>query len=155
MKQPDLSATIGVLANAEVLAGVLLLVYELNQSRSAMEAQMRSDLSEQVMTMIVDTYLEHPELMQKAERGDPLTDDEMWMFLQISIVEFRYHENAFYQYEQGLYEKPEYLAQRQTWKNLVYSQPHKVNVWCSVRSGFSPRFVAEIESTVLTSRSCG
>ena len=122
MKQPDLSATIGVLANVGVLAGVLLLVYELNQSRSAMEAQTRSDLSEQVMNM---------------------------------IVEFRYHENAFYQYEQGLYEEPEYLAQRETWKNLVYSQPHKVNVWCSVRSGFSPRFVAEIESTVLASRSCG
>ena len=152
MRKISLGRSISALANLCVLAGVLLLVYELNQNRQAMEAQTRSDLSEQVMNMIVNTYLEHPELMQRAENGGPLSEDDYWRFTNISLVEFRYHENVFYQYRQGLYEEAEYLAQREMLKN-IYSQKNKVDVWCSVRAGFSPFFVDEING-LLSNYTC-
>ena len=152
MKKIGLGQAISALANLGVLAGVLLLVYELHQNRQAMEAQTRSDLSEQVMNMIVNTYLEHPELMQRAEEGEQLSGDEYWLFTNISLVEFRLHENVFYQYRQGLYEESEYLAQRETLKS-IYSQKNKVDVWCAVRTGFSPLFVDEING-LLTNHSC-
>ena len=139
-------------ANVGVLIGIILLVVELNQNRQAMEAQTRSDLSEQLMTMIANTYLEYPELMQRAEEGDQLSEDDRWLFSNISMLEFRYHENVFYQYRRGLYEESEYLAQRETLRR-IYSEKNKVDTWCSVRAGFSPLFVDEIDG-LLTNYSC-
>jgi hypothetical protein len=153
MKKIDLGQGVGILANLGVLAGVLLLVYELNQNRQLMESQTRSDLSQQVMNMIVNTYLENPELVQRAEKGEQLSEDEYWRLTNISLVEFRYHENVFYQYRRGLYEESEYLAQRDFLRDTVYSQRYKVDVWCAVRAGFSPQFVAEIDG-LLTSYQC-
>jgi len=51
MKKIDLGQTLTILANVGVLAGILLLVFELNQNREMMRAQTRSELA----SSLVDT----------------------------------------------------------------------------------------------------
>ena len=68
------------------------------------------------------------------------------------MAQLRYHENVHYQYRNGLYEEAEFSAQRDYWRNNVFHSEGFVEVWCSVRLGFSPEFVAEINALLTTYR---
>ena len=46
MRNIDLGQTAGILANLGVLVGILLLVYELSQTRDMTRAQTRNELSQ-------------------------------------------------------------------------------------------------------------
>ena len=49
MKKIDLGQTLGIVANVGVIAGILLLAYELNQNRQMMQAQTRNAISETIV----------------------------------------------------------------------------------------------------------
>ena len=49
MKKIDLGQTIGIVANVGVIAGLLLLAFELNQNREITEAQTRHQVSQSMV----------------------------------------------------------------------------------------------------------
>ena len=138
-----------------MLVGILLLAYELNQNRQMMRAQTRTSLAQGVtdlvLTMASDE--ETSSLLARGEAGEDLTADEATRFRRFVIAQLRYHENVHYQYRIGLYDEGEFLAQRATWKNIVFSQKGNTDIFCSTRQNFSPAFVAEIEG-LLTTYTC-
>ena len=54
MKRLDSGQTLQLSGNLGVIVGILLLVYELNQSRDMMMAQKRTDLSRRIIEMLLD-----------------------------------------------------------------------------------------------------
>ena len=52
MKKVDLGQAITILANVGVIAGILLLAYELNQNQRMMQAQTRSQISDTLVNML-------------------------------------------------------------------------------------------------------
>ncbi len=155
MKKIGFGQTVGILANCGVLAGILLLAYELNQNRQMMEAQTRTALAQGIIDILTSHSSDEATstLIRRGDADDNLSADEQVRYRRFVIAQFRYHENVHYQYRIGLYDEAEYLAHRATWQNVVFSQPGIVDIFCSTRGNLSPAFVAEIEG-LLTTYTC-
>ena len=151
MRNIDLGQTLTLIANVGVIAGILLLVYELNQNRAMMEAQVRQQVSQGV----VDLYFgvaANPDLSEivvdfagRCTTMDECQSAEEFRFNQWSAATFRTWENAHYQYRLGLYDETEFSAQKESWRSIL-TRPGLANRWRSVRMTYSPEFAAEIDA---------
>lgn len=153
MKQIDLGQLVGVLANVGVLIGILLLVFELNQSRQMMEAQTRDSIADAVMTTQL-TLATNPELMSaimRMEDGEELTPLENRQVQSFWIAAFRNWENQHYQYRLGLYDQQEYDGMRETWRRVLSNKPTR-DSWCNRVSVQSAPFISEIDELLGDSR---
>ena len=155
MRKPDLGQTLQLLGNVGVIVGILLLVYELNQNRDVTMSQVRNELSQGVSDFLLDVSSneERAGIWLRGTRGEDLTPGEFDQYFLMALAELRSHENIHYQYRSGLYDRAEFLAQRETWRSQLYNEKGRVEVFCLVRIGFSPDFVAEIDG-LLTGHKC-
>ena len=155
MRKIDLGQTAGILANLGVLVGILLLVYELSQTRDMTRAQTRNELSQGLIAIMLDLAddAETAGLILRGDNGEELSEVERARYENLTVAQLRYHENVYYQYKSGLYDETEYLAQREGWRNFVFHTIGLVEVFCTMRSGLSPAFVSEIEG-LLTTHKC-
>ena len=106
-------------ANIGVILGILLLVFELQQNRDLMKAQMRTEISNGIYDLFTLTAVnpQLADLLYRAEKGEKLTPAEHFQYMSRTKAMFRYFENVNYQYRQGLYEESEYDKQKTAWKN--------------------------------------
>ncbi len=150
MKKIDLSQTISIVANLGFLIGILLLVYELNQNRTAMQAQTRNAIAETLVNLLA-LEASTPELMAmeaKLEAGEPLTPAEMRMNANMRTAYQRFRENVYYQYRIGLYEESEYTGQREIWARGLNTSEAERNRWCRSRANYSEMYRNEIDSVL-------
>ncbi len=154
MKKLDLGQTLQLLGNLGIIVGILLLVYELNQNRHMMMAQTRNELAQEITSILFELQnnTEMAEIAFRRNQGEDLSEFESTQYRLRVMAQLRYHENVHYQYRSGLYEEAEFSAQRDYWRNVVFNNEGLVDVWCSVRLGFSPEFVAEINGLLTTYR---
>lgn len=145
--------TIG--GNAAVLIGLLLLVYELNQTRELTRAQMRSEISSGIYDLLAMTANNDQlaDLMVRADTGEPLTDAEYFQYASRTRAMFRYFENVHYQYRVGLYDDSEFERQKTAWANYLNGSARATNVWCDYQQVVSVEFSAEL-NTLLNSDPC-
>ena len=75
MKKISLGQTLGILANLGVIAGILLLTYELNQNRQMMQSQTRNAIADTLVHLVSleATTPEPIETEVKLESGVPLS----------------------------------------------------------------------------------
>lgn len=135
-------------ANLAVLAGIGLLVYELQQNRVMMRAQTRNEISSRLidMQMTVAENSEFADIEMRARAGEELAPNERWRFFNRNLAMYKYWENVHYQYRLGLYDEEEFTMQRQAWANYVNSAKSVADVWCVIRDTSSPQFVAEVNA---------
>ena len=154
MKKLDLGQTLQLLGNLGIIVGILLLVYELNQNRHMIMAQTRNELAQEVTNILFELQnnAEMAEIAFRRSQGEELSEFESVQYRLRVMAQLRYHENVHYQYRNGLYEEAEFSAQRDYWRNVVFHNEGLVEIWCSVRSGFSPEFVEEINGLLTTYR---
>ena len=150
VKRFDLGQLLQLLGNAGVIVGILLLGYELNQNRESMQAQTRSDIANQLSSMVFQDLNTPglPQALLKALAGEPLTPIEEFLLEWRSIAYWRYRENVNYQYRNGLYEDEEYLPQRASWIRFINEQDFTRRNWCNQRDQRSAEFVLEINSLI-------
>lgn len=139
---------VGILANLGVLVGILLLVYELNQNREMIQAQTRSDISNQLSNLMFQDLNTPglPEALLKGFAGEALTPLEELLLDWRSNAYWRYRENVNYQYRNDLYEDQEYLPQRRAWVRFLNNQDFTRENWCSGQDQLSAEFVSEINN---------
>lgn len=149
MKKIDIGQTIGILANVGVLAGLLLLVSELNQNRNMMLAQARHEVSQGIVDQFyaVATDPEFAEFLSKALSGQLESEAERLRFNSYAAARLRYWEDVHYQYRLGLYDEAEFLAQKEAWRVVLRGDSMK-EFWSRARSRYSPEFVAEIDELI-------
>ena len=154
MKKIDLGQAITILANAGVLAGLLLLAFELNQNHEMTRAQTRSEISRQITDFLggVAGDAELASLMRRAQAGEELTVDEEWQYFLLWSANVRFWENIHYQYRQDLFDEAEFEAERTGWRKIIQGNTVFAKYWCSATDGYSAEFVAEINS--LLERPC-
>ena len=149
MKKIDFGQSLSVLANLGVIAGILLLAYELNQNRQMMEAQMRHELSSSIadQLLVIASNAEFNDFIHRAESGEPLSGAERQRYSSYAYARLRYWEDVHYQYRIGLFDETEFAAQRESWR-AVLRQAGLRDFWGRSRSNFSPDFAAEIDALV-------
>lgn len=135
-------------ANVAVLAGIVLLVIELDQNRDMMRAQTRH----QIASGIVDLLLvpasnpQLADLMYRAETGGQLTPEERFQFNMRTNALLRYWEDVHYQYRVGLYDETEFSKQREAWRAALDRSIGMRDYWCEVRTLYSPEYMAEMNN---------
>ncbi len=153
MKKLDLGQIVGLLANVGVIAGILLVAYELNQNREMTQAQTRNSITETIvgvqLTIATNNELQAANL--KLNAGETISAAERSRLLNLWIAVFRIWENAHYQHRVGLYEDVEYFAQREVARNVLDSTPLVREFWCGVQATVSPEFFEDI-SALMESR---
>jgi hypothetical protein len=135
-------------ANIGVILGILLLVFELQQNRDLMKAQMRTEISNGIYDLFTLTAVnpQLADLLYRAEKGEKLTPAEHFQYMSRTKAMFRYFENVNYQYRQGLYEESEYDKQKAAWKNYLNNSKIAVSIWCDYRTSVSDGLMSEIDS---------
>jgi hypothetical protein len=150
MKNIGLGQIIQILANLGVLAGLVLLAFELDQNRQIMKAQIRHELAQvivhQRMTMATDEGL--TELVARVRSASPdLSEIDMDRYVAFVNSRFRYWEDVHYQYRNGLYDESEFDAQTRAWKLFVMNESTK-EIWQRTRGNYSPEFANEIDGLI-------
>ena len=135
-------------ANLAVLAGIALLIFELQQNRAMIRAQTRSEISRELTSLLsqVATNPQLANLVRRADNGDELSPDEEKQYGHRSAALFRFFENVHYQYRQGLYDESEFQAHRKAWREFFASSATAARNWCNYSEFVSPRLKAEIDS---------
>ena len=144
-------------ANIAVVAGIVLLLMELDQNRQQMRAQTRHELAMGIVDLLqtLATNEQLANVFYRARAGEPLTPVEQFQFEVRTNALFRYWEDVHYQYRLGLYDEVEFERQRGAWKASLGSSRLAIEYWCRVRTLYSPEFAAEMDGlldTACTSR---
>jgi hypothetical protein len=129
-------------ANLGVLAGIILLILELDQNREAIQAQTRNDISQGAIG-VVSLAIDNPHLAEvivRYNRGEELSDSEQYILDSRSEIIFRYFENVHYQYRLGTYDEDEFSRQMVTMKVVAANTPSLRKYWCENSSIFSERY---------------
>lgn len=135
-------------ANVGALLGVIVLIFEVQQNRELMRAQIRHDLATGIVE-IIEGAAQNPELAEALRRsrgGEEMTTEQAFQVELYLNGLFRYWENVHYQYRVGLYDDVEFAAQREAWRNSVNQSASSRAYWCNARELYSPEFRAEIDS---------
>jgi hypothetical protein len=148
MKKIDIGQALHILANVGVIAGILLLAYELNQNRRMAAAQTRNELQQGLveMLMIPAGNMQLAELVVRANAGGELSPAEVVMVHFRSESTFRYWENVHYQYRQGMYDESEFSKHLQTMEVVLSRNAGLVKYWCEDRDLYSVRFREAIDA---------
>ena len=154
MKKIDLGQTIGLVANLGVLVGILLLVYELSQTRQINQAQTRTAIAEGIADFLVAIYSDEQlaSLWVRGNAGEELSEAERSQHNGLRVAANRHFENSHYQYRTGLYDEGEFAAQREQWR-ILFSEKGVADHWCRSQASYSPEFASEI-NRLLTTYTC-
>ena len=146
MDSDRLNRWLTLAANIGVVAGIVLLVYELNQNREMMRAQVRNEISDRLVDIQM-TVASNPQLadvLYRARAGEELTGSERTQFFNRNVAMYRYWESVHYQYRLGLYDDSEFFKQRDAWRSYINSSDAVSSVWCGIREEFSIEFENEV-----------
>jgi hypothetical protein len=136
LKKLDLDKALHLIASVGVIAGILLLAYELNQNRDMMRSQTRNELSQGVIELLTFAAndAEFQNLVRRGRAGEELSEDEQWQVGRLYLGWFRYWENVHYQYRNGLYDEDEFIQQRGAIRGVLTTGPGVARYWCQVRA---------------------
>ena len=151
MDTEKLNTWLTFLANVGVLAGIILLVYELNQNRQLMRAEIRNDLSTTAVNFL-HSLAENPglaEVILKANEGQELSPVEAYQVGSRSESVFRFWENSHYQFRQGLYDETEFAAVLETMRLIIAGNEFLELYWRDNRQLFSVPFGVQIDEYLL------
>lgn len=152
MKKVDLAQTLQLIGNAGVIAGILLLVYELNQNRQMMQAQTRNELSQSIIDQFLDAAGNEglTDVVIKGQSGALTEESDRRRYDWWLLARFRYWENVHYQYRNGLYEEEEFAAQAEAFIP-TFRLPGVEEWWSNRAIAFSPEFVSWVEEQIARS----
>jgi hypothetical protein len=141
-------------ANIGVLVGIALLIYELNQNRELMRAQVRHDLSAGLVEILgwVATDPQMASIVRRGDRNEELTPDEEYQYRYRTNALFRYWQDVHYQYRLGLYDESQYLAHRNAIAGYIKGSRRMVDFWCNAKESYDSAFRHEIDSLSASGR---
>ena len=130
-------------ANIGVLVGIALLIFELNQNREMMRAQIRNDLTTGVQELLRPALVDQDfaDLLIRADTGESLSPAESYRVRTWDSSIFRYWENVHYQYRHGLYDESEFSPHKDAILDVVTKNPRMYSLWCKDRQIFSRPFM--------------
>src|SRR5499427_10646369 len=155
MSKDRLIQSISLAANCVTILGLLLVIIQLQQNRTLMRAQVRHELASTIVELLNSSANNSHlvDVLRRAGRGEPLTEDEQLQFRLRSNALLRYWEDVHYQFRLGLYDEVEYSRQKAAWKATFANSVGLVSYWCEVRPLYSPVFASEIDR-LLPPQSC-
>jgi hypothetical protein len=134
-------------ANVGILFSILFLAYQIRETRELTRAQTRNAMAEAAVDLLASEAMnaDLASIVYRSYKGEELPGEDMFRLERLMYAYFRVWENAHYQYRLGLYDDSEFRGLREVWR-VRLGRPHVAEIWCRVRDGHSPEFVAELEA---------
>ena len=144
-------------ANIGIILGLVFLIAELNQNSDMMRSQTRHAMVMNDINIPFNTAI-NPEFASLRMRADKdigeLSPEELYRYRNLAYVDFRYMEDIYYQYKNGLFDESEYLAYRETSRRFINGSKTAASYWCERRNEFSPEFAEEINLLLSEENQC-
>lgn len=137
---------LAVAANFGVLAGLILVIVQLDQNQRMMRAQTRHEIAAGVVQLLADTAgnAQLSELVIRGSSGAAMTPAERFQFnLRIGAL-LRIWEDEHYQYRMGLYDEDEFARERRNWQAVLGEGGGVLRVWCQTSANYSAEFAKEL-----------
>ena len=155
MKKLDLGQTISILANVGVIAGIVFLVFELQQNNELMEAQVQAYRFE-TYRGFADGILGNTTLagaMAKVENGEALTGTEEVLLRATALNLFRSWQWQFTEAREGRLPDENLMDSALLWRTAIRGEGifrwPVGDYWNSMKSQLPPDFVHFIEDNVV------
>ncbi len=149
MKKIDLGQTITIFANVGVLAGLLLLAYELQQNNEFLSAQARAD-REVVRREFFGRYMENPALIRvtvKTRNGEPLDEEEQYLLDLASWATLMDWQYIVREYRIGFLEQD--VIPMAGWQRVFLDQPGLARFWSENKHVAEPEFIQWMDENIV------
>ena len=138
-------------ASIAVILGIVFLGLEIRQNTEMMKSQTRDSISEKQMMFSewVATEMELAETIAKANSEQALTPAEAVQHGYFLAGVWREWENSYYQFQQGLFDREEFVPRMHRWEEMMRSK-YVREAWNATRMNYSPNFRMEVDRMVTT-----
>ena len=151
MKKLDLGQTLGLLANAGVIAGIMFLGFELQQNNDQLESQTRTNMynmQSQIQEAFFSDTGEIADILVRAGENDQLTQKEVLQLAAfrgnaLSTIEFMFREDS------------ESLRRSRGWVVAVFATiPGAREFFDQTKDGRDADFVRFVEQEIFPQADC-
>ncbi len=141
-----ISAWLMLVANLGVLAGLVLVILQLNQNERMIRAQTRHEIASGIIELLADSggNEQLADVIRRGAIGEPLTPVEQQQYTLRMGALLRLWEDEHYQYRMGLYDEAEFGHERETWKSVLASSKGLIDLWCRTSGNYSAEFAATV-----------
>ncbi len=151
MKRLDLGQTLGILANAGVIAGILFLGYEIRQNNRFLAAEARAGMTANRVSY--NDMMLAPENLSaylRATRNEQLSDEETARLTIIGNSLLVRWESEYREFAAGMY--PLETLPIAGYRNTFATFPGFQDLWRSRKHLWDPEFVQFMEESVVNER---
>lgn len=141
---------INSISTIAVVASLLFVGIQINQSNQVAKATIRQSLNEtdmQIYTITIDQNA-LAKADYKLAKGELLNDYEEYQLEKYREFNFRDFDNSFYQFQIGLFDKEVWRAYRRMIKKLLSSDDGYLKMWKNSKESFSSSFQIEIDKII-------
>lgn len=142
MKKIDLGQAITILANIGVIAGIVFLAVEINQSTLQTQLQTASNFHDTFTTVELNLATNNDLLdaLLKSQKGEALSEIDELRVLVIYRAILRGYQNTFYQSRTGVILPAVWEGERNQMKQSFGFDPGMVRYWHGNKALYSPDF---------------
>ena len=131
-----------------IVISLLYVAFELRENNRILQVNSRQVLSNQDL-MFFESAIDPSVIaiaIDKAERGEALSDLEWSQLERRQSMNFRIFEHAFYLYRSGALELSEWERYQRIIRNNICSNPSAQRLWSRSGTSWDPDFRQEVEN---------
>lgn len=141
---------LAILANAGVIVGLVLLIFEIRQNTEMLRAQINQSRTEAAQSeqqaFFNSAYI--PAILAKRINNEDLTDEELMRFTAYIRGFNRNMDNQLWQYDQGLLGENIPRSIRGAVRNVIGESKLTIEIWDDQKYGFTDQYVKFVDDAI-------
>ena len=133
-----------------LVVSLIFVAIQINQSNHLAKATVRQTINDNDIEFL-KSFLDQtvvPIANFKLQNEEELTKYEIQQIIWQQHINFRIFDNAYYQYQNGLLEEPEWLKYESIIKTLLTTNKYVGVMWKSFGENFSKNFQKKMEDLI-------
>jgi len=150
MVTTDLDKWLTLVANGAVLAGLILVAYEVRQNADLMRVQINQSRADAAMLSNQQTFESAyiPKILVKVRQGDKLSDEEFLRYVAYFRAQNRNQENVLIQYREGMLGEHIPRSIEDFIGQVIDGSDYPHRAWQITKVGYSDEYVEFVETVI-------
>jgi len=139
-----------IVSATAIIASLIFLAIEVNQSNLLARATVRQTINDNDVEYL-ETFLNSdviPLANYKLKSGETLSKYEAQQIIWQQHINFRIFDNGYYQYQNGLLDKEEWLKYKSIITTLFEGNPYVTKMWDEFGDNFSKSFQMKVKNII-------
>lgn len=150
MVTTDLDKWLTLVANGAVLAGLILVAYEVRQNADLMRVQINQARADAAMLSNQQTFESAyiPKILIKVQQGHELSDEEFLRYVTYFRAQNRNQENVLIQFREGMLGEHIPRSIEDFIGQFIDGSDYSQRAWRTTKVGYSDEYVEFVETTI-------